>query len=171
MGPITLGLAALIGSIVTGISSATANIVSSGLSYKAGQEANATNLELTKMANESSIQQVREANAFTAAQAQIDRDRQDTQMQRAMADYEAAGLNPLMAVSGSTAGYASPVSAQGQAANIKAGKVNPVSMDFSGMANAFSSMSNTMLVAALLGRNADKIIKDDPNDNGGFRKL
>lgn len=152
---LTLAMAALIGSIVSGIAAAGTNIYSANAAKQAQESANATNIELTKQANEAQLQQVRETNEFNAAQAQIERDRQDTQAQRMMADYSAAGLNPLLAANAYGGGnYASPVTAQGNVAQVQRSKVEPAALDFSGMASAFSSMSNAMLVNAMLSKNA-----------------
>ena len=152
---LTLAMATLIGSIVAGIASSGANIVSSINAKKAQEEANQTNIDLAQQANEAQLQAVRETNEFNAAQAQIDRERQDNQAQRMMADYSAAGLNPLLAANlgGS---YATPASAQGNVAQIQRAKVNPASYDFSGLASAFSSMSNAMLISAMYGNRSDK---------------
>lgn len=150
-----MSVALAIGAAIAGIAAAASNIWSSYNQKAAQEEANDKNLELTRLANESQLQQVRETNEFNAAQAQIDRDRQDTTMQRAMADYSAAGLNPLLAVGSPTGSYSTPVAAQGNVAQIQRGKVEPAALDFSGMASAFSAMSNTMLISAMMGRNAD----------------
>lgn len=151
MAAISLAVAALI----AGIAAAGANVWSSYNQKAAQEQANQTNIDLANQANQAQIQQVREANEFNAAQAQIARDREDTQMQRMMADYEAAGLNPLLAAGSSSAAYASPVSAQANVPTIQKAHVEPAALDFSGMASAFSAMSNTMLISAMMGRNAD----------------
>lgn len=152
---ISAAMALLIGSIVSGIAAAGSNIYSAYSQKQAQEQANATNIELANQQNESQLQQVRETNEFNAAQAQIDRERQDTTMQRAMADYSAAGLNPLLAVGSSTGAYSTPASAQGNVAQINRAKVEPAALDFSGMASAFSSMSNAMLINAMFGRGQD----------------
>lgn len=155
---ISLAVAALIGAITSGIAAAGANVWSSYNAKEAQEQANQSNIDLTNAANASQLQQVRETNEFNAAEAQKARDwneyMSNTQVQRAMADYQAAGLNPLLgATSGAT--YSSPASAQGAVSQVQRAQVSPAYLDFSGMASAFSSMSNAMLVNAMLGRNAD----------------
>lgn len=154
MDPITI---MIIGSIIAGLANAGTNIYTANAQKEAQREANETNIMLAREQNEAQLQQVRETNAFNAAQAQIDRDRQDTTMQRAMADYSAAGLNPLLALGSSTASYAAPAAASGNVAKIERAHVNPAYLDFSGMASAFSSMSNAMLTAALVGNNKNML--------------
>ena len=147
---ISLGLAALIG----GIASAAAGITNGALAYNAQKKANETNLEQVQQANEAQMQQVRELNAFNAAEAQKARDWEtemsNTQIQRSMADYQAAGLNPLLAATNG-ATYNAPASASGSMASIKAGHVQPAALDLSGVASAFSSMTNFMLINKMLG--------------------
>lgn len=155
MDPITL---MLIGTIISGLASAGSNIYTANAQRDAQREANETNIRLANEQNAAQLQQVRETNEFNAAQAQIERDRQDTTMQRAMADYSAAGLNPLLALGSSTGSYSAPVAASGNVAKIERANVNPAYLDFSGIASAFSSMSNTMLIQAMLqGRHGDNI--------------
>lgn len=157
------GLASAIAGLGTGVGSAVSQ-------YNAQKEANATNLELTRMANDSQMQQVQATNAFNAAEAQKAREwneyMSNTQVQRAVADYEAAGLNPLLAVPGG-ASYQTPASATGEVASIKSGKVNPVAFDLSGVSSALQSMSNLMLISSLIGNRGLKL----NNSNPAFRMM
>lgn len=166
---LTLAMATLIGSIVAGIAASGANIVSSVNAKNAQDEANRTNIDLANKANEAQLQAVRESNEFTAAQAQIDRERQDNQAQRMMADYSAAGLNPLLAANYGGS-YATPASAQGNVAQIQKAHVNPAAYDFSGMASAFSSMSNAMLISSMMaGKNGSS--KQTPTMASSYAKF
>lgn len=114
---------------------------------------NESNQKLQQMANDAQIQQIRETNAFNSAEAEKQRqwetEMSNTQVQRAMADYAAAGLNPLLAVpSGNYAGV-SGASASGNVAHIGASRDIPATIDLSGVTSALSSMSNLMLISMM----------------------
>lgn len=162
---IGLGLAALIAGLSGAAISGGVSAYSATQQKKAAEEANSTNIDLARMANESQIQQVRETNEFNAAEAQKARDWEtymsNTQIQRAMADYQAAGLNPLLAVPGGASNNA-PVSASGSVASIKSAHVNPAALDLSGVSSAASSLSNLMLISSLLGNKGIKMNNSNP---------
>lgn len=148
MDPLTLIL------LISAVASAGTSIGSAFAQKGAQEEANKTNIELQKLANESQMQQVREVNEFNAAEAQKQRDFEaemsNTAVQRAMSDYAAAGLNPILAVPGG-ATVSSGASAQGNVANIGAARVSPAALDLSGVASAIQSMTNYALTMKLLG--------------------
>lgn len=149
MDPITLLL--LLGGVLL---TTTIEGFSSANQLKAQREANEKNIELQQMINEAQMQQVQATNEFNAAEAQKQRDWEtymsNTAVQRSMADYSAAGLNPLMAVPGGAA-VPSGASAQGNVANLGAAKVSPAALNLSGISSAIQSMTNFMLTAKLLG--------------------
>lgn len=157
--------ALLISGIVSALAGAGVSAYSASQQKKATEESNATNIELAKMANEAQMQQVRETNEFNAAEAQKARDWEtemsNTQMQRAMADYQAAGVNPLLALPSGATNNA-PASATGNVANIKAAHVQPAALDLSGVASAASSLSNLMLLSSLMN-NKDPRARFDAN--------
>lgn len=148
---IGLGLAALI----AGLASAATGITNGVLSYNAQKNANEENLRQVQEANAAQMQQVQATNDFNAAEAQKARDWEtymsNTQVQRAMADYQAAGLNPILAATNG-ASYNAPASASGAVASVKAGHVQPEALDLSGISSALSSMTNFMLVNKMLGK-------------------
>lgn len=138
------------------------------------------NAQATKEANEANINYQKEANALEMAynSAEAEKQRQwetemsNTQVQRAMADYQAAGLNPLLAIPGG-ASYGSGAAAN---SSISAPKVAPVSAAgdaLNSISSAAMSMANLMLVSKLVdskisakelsnlrsGTSADKIFK------------
>ena len=160
-----IGLALLLSGLIGAGISGGVSAYSASQQKKATEDANLTNIELAKMANESQIQQVRETNAFNAAEAQKAREWEtemsNTQVQRAMADYQAAGLNPLLAVPGGATNNA-PASASGSVASIKSAHVDPAALDLSGVASAASSISNLMLISSLIGKNGIKFDKSNP---------
>lgn len=152
MEPITMGILALIGAITSVATSAVSNAYNTSQQ----QQANDTNIQLTKMANESSLQNVQAQNEFNAAEAQKARDFElmmsNTQYQRSMADLQAAGFNPILAATNG-ASYNAPASASGSVAAVKQAHVDPKSVDFSGISSALSSMSTLMLISKLFGKN------------------
>lgn len=136
--------------IATGIASAVASLGS-------GVASAVSNYNATKEANKSNIDIMNQTNQFNAEQAQIQRDWEErmsnTSYQRAMADMEAAGLNPLMAANLGGASTPSGSSASGVITQVKA---NPI--DFSGFAQAMNALQSTMVTSALL-ENKLKIAK------------
>lgn len=156
MGPITLML--LLGGL-SALASGAANLGSAAMAKDAQEKANETNIELQKMANEAQLQQVRETNEFNAAEAEKQRayetEMSNTAVQRSMADYSAAGLNPLLAVPGGSP-VPSGATAQGNVANVGAARVSPASLDLSGVASAVQSMTNFMLTAKFLENSQDR---------------
>lgn len=155
MEPITMGIMALIAAIA----SVSTTAIQGAYNANQQQEANKTNVELTQLANSAAMQNVQAQNEFNAAEAQKARDFElymsNTQVQRAMADYQSAGLNPLLAATNG-ATYNAPASASGSVASVKAAHVDPKVLDLSGITSAISSMTNLMLVSKLLGKDGSK---------------
>lgn len=148
MDPLTLLL--LVGGA---LASAGLQGYTSSNQLKAQREANETNIQLQKMANEAQIQQVQASNEFNAREAEKQRsweeEMSNTSIQRAMADYSRAGLNPLLAVPGG-ASTPSGASASGNVAQIHSSRVDPAYLDLSGVASAFQSMTNLLLTTEFL---------------------
>lgn len=118
----SLGIGGSFGDAVSGISNFIPGVSqyhSAESAREAGREANATNVGLS-----------REANAFSAQQAQIQMDFQErmsnTSHQRQVADMRAAGLNPLLSLN---SGASSPSGAMG---SVNTPSVQPTPMDYSG---------------------------------------
>lgn len=133
-----LGIASAIGALGSGI----ANAVSG---YASQNSANATNIAL-----------MREQNQFNAEQAEIQRQWEEqmsnTSYQRAMADMEQAGLNPILAA-GNLGGASTP---SGSAASGTAAHLDAAKFDMSGIASALQSMSNIAIINFAKDRLYDK---------------
>lgn len=145
--------ATLIGLITMAIASAITGIYQGVQNHFDIESTNESNQRLQQMANDAQIQQIRETNAFNSAEAEKQRQWQtemsNTQVQRAMADYAAAGLNPLLAVPSGNYAAPSGYSASGNVANIGSSKDIPATIDLSGVTSALSSMSNLMLISMM----------------------
>lgn len=166
MSAIAAGIISLIGAITA----VTTSAIQNAHNVEAQKNANETNLALTKEANAAQLQQVRESNEFNAAEAQKARDfdeyMSNTQVQRAMADYQAAGLNPLLAATNG-ASYSAPASATSNVASIKSGKVEAPMLDLSGISSAASSLSNLLLISQLMNGSS----KADKNWNNFLKGM
>lgn len=152
MDPLTLiALSSILGAVVQG--------VSAGQNLEATKEANKANKEIQDSINQSQIQQVRMTNEFNAAEAQKQRDFEqqmsDTAIQRSMADYSAAGLNPILAVPGG-ASTPSGATASGNVAQLGAFRKTPETIDLSGLASAMQSMTNFLLTKEFLKNSQDR---------------
>lgn len=100
------------------------------------------NYDAQMKTNEQNYKMMQEQNAFNSAEAEKQRnwekEMSDTEMQRRMADLQAAGVNPLLAIdgagSGATSGSGS--AASGSAAHLQAPKLdlNSVTAGLSNMA-------------------------------------
>lgn len=149
--------------LIAALFSSLIGAASAGLTAKSNKEAqekaNETNIQLQREANEAQMQQVQMSNEFNAAEAEKQRSWEEqmsnTAVQRSMADYSAAGLNPLLAVPGGAA-VPSGSSAQGNVANIGSARVSPAAFDFNGIASAVSSMTNFMLTKKFLENSQDR---------------
>lgn len=139
--------------LITGLISAGVAATNAGVNVAANKKANQTNIDLTNATNEAALQQVREVNAFNAAEAQKQRDWEtemsNTAIQRSMADYSAAGLNPILSVPGGAA-VPSGATASGNAAALKSPSVQAETIDLSGVSSAIQSMTNFMLTKGFL---------------------
>lgn len=146
MGPLTLAL------LISGIAGAASSLGGAGLNFWSQERANKTNVEMNS-ANNLLQQQLQDKTfAFNAEEAQKQRDWEQqmssTEVQRRMADMQAAGINPLMAAN---FGASTPVgtAASGGGAFTSAGKVNAPHFDMSGFTNAVQSVNNILLTSML----------------------
>ena len=129
--------ALLLGSLITALVGGGAGIVSAVSQKHAAEDANATNIRLQQ-----------EANAFSAEEAQKNRDWQEemsnTAIQRQMNDLQAAGLNPALA-----ANYSGASTPSGSYASAQAAQVKPAGLDLSGLTSAMNSASNLLAWSAV----------------------
>lgn len=154
----------LAGLIAAAAIGAIGSAVGAGINYQAQKEANKTNVDLQNQANELQVQMMREANAFSAEEAAKQRawetEMSNTQYQRAMADMETAGINPMLAGSfgGATAGTG--YAATPTMGNVSAAKVKPEAYDITGITNAIQSATNMMIISQML-ENKTPTFKND----------
>lgn len=106
---------------------------------------NSATAAMQEDAQEFNASEAQKQRDFEAEQAEIERQRADTAVQRQVADYQAAGLNPWLAAGGSGAG--SPGIASGTAAS--SGANSAINATKSG-ADMISAATNAAVSAALV---------------------
>lgn len=165
--------ALLIGSIATGIASTIASAVSTASTNKSNREINEINNQFS--AEQADIdrqfqgEQADETRAFNAAEAEKQRQWQEqmsnTEVQRRAADLQAAGFNPMLAVtngSASTPGAATATSGMVGGSRAQASGFIPMkAMDWTPMA-AMSSNLGHMVVSAQRMEQLERIAQNNP---------
>ena len=138
----------LLAALIAGAAASMAgSLFSTAANYSAQKQANKTNLAMNEANNLLQQQLQQKTMDFNAEEAdkqrQWETEMSNTEVQRRMADLQAAGINPLMAANyGATTPVSSPASGTG--AFTSAGRVQAPHIDMSGFTNAMQSINNVL---------------------------